>query len=236
MKRTLLPLVIAAFMVCACADTKKAPETAVPFHYDTLPGDSTLYGLAGDGTTDSILIMLPYSCEGLDTFDIIEAREQRRIMGRPHIGDELAVILRNDSTQQAALVVNVSTLQQKWCYMAQPVLRHQPPRPLPDSVMRELMTPREYTLRLMRGGTAFTMGGRHSSSDTMSPVEYPQQKRYTGWRLFNGRLLLTVTDSTSQQAPDTADIVLLRRDSLVLRFSDHEQAYYRQEEAAKNEK
>lgn len=235
MKRTLLPLAIAALMVCACADTKKVPETAVPFHYDTLPGDSTLYGLAGDGTTDSILIMLPYSCEGLDTFDIIEAREQHRIMGRPHIGDELAVILRNDSTRQADMVVNVSTLQQKWCYMAQPVLRHQPPRPLPDSVMRKLMTPREYALRLMRGGTAFTMGSRHSSSDAMSPVEYPKQKRYTGWRLFNGRLLL-FADSTSQQAPDTADIVLMRRDSLVLRFSDHEQAFYRQKEMVKGEK
>ena len=60
----------------------------------------------------------------------------------------------------------------------------------------------------------------------MSPVDYPALKRYTQWHLYNGRLVL-VPDSARSEAPDTATIVLLRRDSLVLRFNDHEQAYYR---------
>lgn len=41
---------------------------------------------------------------------------------------------------------------------------------------------------------------------------------------------ILLSDSTSQQAPDTAVIQLLRRDSLTLRFKDHEQAYFKKEE------
>ena len=70
----------------------------------------------------------------------------------------------------------------------------------------------------------------------MSPVEYPAIRRYKEWRLYNGRLVLT-TDSIrlpkgKKGAPetDTADIIQLRRDTLVLKFKDHEQGYYRKTE------
>jgi hypothetical protein len=72
----------------------------------------------------------------------------------------------------------------------------------------------------------------------MSPVEYPKLKRYASWKLYNGRLIL-ITDTTrlTQTAQkrtleyDTADIVRFRRDTLVLRFKDHEQTYYRKKDS-----
>ena len=110
---------------------------------------------------------------------------------------------------------------------------------IPDSVKERLMAPREYAIRLKRNHFAQSVGaGRNSTNDNMSPVEYPKLKRYASWKLYNGRLIL-VTDTTrlTQTAQkrtleyDTADIVRFRRDTLVLRFKDHEQTYYRKKDS-----
>jgi hypothetical protein len=57
-------------------------------------------------------------------------------------------------------------------------------------------------------------------------------KRYREWHIYNGHLLLSEArrDTLGNQQvtnTDTADIVFMRRDTLLLRFSDHEQGYYR---------
>ena len=67
---------------------------------------------------------------------------------------------------------------------------------------------------------------RHST-DSRSPVSYPKVRPYNEWRIWNGRLILQQPDTLSKAAPDTADILLLMRDTLVLRFADHEQGYYK---------
>ena len=85
--------------------------------------------------------------------------------------------------------------------------------------------------------TVTTHGGWHrpTTSDDAGPVEYPQLRRYTEWRVWNGRLILkadTISGfSKDGELPqtDTADIQLLMQDSLVLRFADHEQSYYRKQ-------
>lgn len=194
-----------------------------------LPGDSAIYGLACDGCTDSILILLPYSGGDPDTFNIIRAFEEHRIMGRPHIGDELAVILNSDSLHDVLMTINISSLIGQWNYMVTPAMRHpdKPFPPMPDSIRKSLMAPREYGIRLKNGNTAFSLGGHNQqNTDDMSPVVYPTIKRYSGWKLLNGKLIL-LTDSFNKQLPDTVTIQLLRRDSLILRFKDHEQSYYR---------
>ncbi len=233
MMKKLFFLAVACCLLAACG--KKMPQhtpTKAISTQHNLPGDSAIYGLACDGSTDSILILLPYSGGDLDTFDIINAFQQHRLMGRPHIGDKLAVVLATDSTREVSMVINVSTLQGQWAYLAKPTLRHKDAKmpPLPDSILQRIMTPREYGIRLKNSNMAYSFGAvRNQQQDKMSPVEYPSLKRYARWHLFNGRLVLTpdsVNLSKGQQ-PDTADVVMLRRDSLVLRFSDHEQAYYR---------
>lgn len=226
MKKALYMLVVTALLAAACAERKPAPETHGTPQGKNLPGDSALYGLACDGSTDSILIFLQRSCDSLDTFNIINAREEQHVLGYARVGDELAVILKDDSTREAAMVVNISALQKQWCYMVHPTLRHQPSHPLPDSIMQKIMAPREYGIRLMRGGSAFSFGSQRRNNEPTPLVDFPAQKRYTAWHLFNGRLVLE-TDSAARQTPDTATILQLRRDTLVLRFADHEQTYYR---------
>ena len=101
-------------------------------------GDSTIYGLACDGTTDSLLVFLPYAGGDPDTFDIFDAIMDHRVLGRPHIGDQLAVILKADTDTVASslyrvadMVLNINRLQGQWSYMVTPTLRfhREPPRP-----------------------------------------------------------------------------------------------------------
>ena len=213
-----------------------------------VPGDSTLYGLACDGCTDSVLVLLPYSGGDPDTFDIINAFQQRRILGRPHIGDELAVILNPEDHDEAYMVINMESLKGLWCYQVSPTFRALDKMPkrmqrrmmerMSDSLKQLLLTPREYSLRLKRDYSVIARGAgfRQTTTDDMSPVEYPAIKFYTEWRLYNGRLILkadTIAGFSKEGAKpeiDTVDIQLMTGDSLVLRFPDHTQSYYRKEE------
>ena len=248
MKKFLSFLILLAFII-GCGQKQPSREEPIePINtLKNLPGDSTLYGLACDGCTDSILVLLPFTGGDPDTFDIINAHHDHHIYGRPHIGDELAVILNPEDKQEAVMVVNIERLRGKWCYQVMPTFRNIDKMPeriqkrmlqrIPDSVKQTLMTPREYGFQLKRGYTAQSFGGmRHTTTDNMSPVEYPKVRRYREWRLFNGRLIL-ITDSVrladgKKGLPerDTVDIIQLRRDTLVLKFSDHEQGYYRKNE------
>ena len=228
MKKALFLLFVCGLLAACGKKPQPKPPVQAISTFRNQPGDSTVYGLACDGSTDSILILLPLSGTDPDTFDIINAFQEHRLMGRPHVGDHLAVILANDSTHEVLTTINMSTMTGQWSYMATPTLRHQAEasRAIPDSLLHRLLAPREYSLRLRNGGMALTFGNYQPRSNAMSPVDYPALKRYTQWHLYNGRLVLS-TDSARNETPDTATIVLLRRDSLVLRFSDHEQAYYR---------
>ncbi len=233
MSKNALFIVVACCLMMACGK-KPMPKQKVEAisTFQNLPGDSTLYGLACEGCTDSILILLPYAGGDPDTFNIISTAEEHRIYGRPHIGDEMAVIPSSDSIRGVRIVINMSTLKGQWCYMASPTLRHHAKAmpPIPDSIRQRLMLPREYGIRLKNGGVAFSTGVFHQQeADAMSPVVYPTIKFYNGWKLHNGQLIL-LTDSTRQQLPDTVTIQLLRRDSLVLRFKDHAQSFYRKKD------
>jgi hypothetical protein len=107
---------------------------------------------------------------------------------------------------------------------------------LPDSLREKWFQPREYGFELLPEHLARPVGlQRPDSKIDNGPTEYPELKRYRQWNILNGHLLLSETsrDTLDNQhiiSTDTADIVLLRRDSLLLRFSDHEQSYYRKSE------
>lgn len=236
--------IVACGQKTASSESEKAPARQIA------PGDSTRYGLACDGCTDSILILLPAEGGDPDTFDIITARQQHLVFGHPQIGDELAVILNPEDKNEAQMVINIERLKGEWCYQVMPTFRNIQSMPqkmqrrmmerIPDSVKERLVVPREYGIRLKRNNLAQTVGAsRNRNDNSMSPVEYPKAKRYAMWRLYNGRLILetdTARLSTNSEKRrlecDTADIVLLRRDSLVLRFKDHEQSYYRKKESS----
>jgi len=109
---------------------------------------------------------------------------------------------------------------------------------IPDSLLKKWMAPREYSLRLKSDHGATVRGGvfRQTTTDDMTPVEYPEVKHYTDWHIFNGRIILKADTiagfSKEGDVPtiDTVDIRLLRQDTLILQFPDHEQSYYRKKE------
>lgn len=256
MKKALFLLSLTAVLATACLHKHQpAPQErrAEPISTQkNAPGDSTRYGLACDGCTDSILVFLPYSGGDPDTFDIIDAHQHHRIYGHPHIGDELAVIVNPEDTAEALKVFNMEELRGSWCYMVMPTFRNIENMPnrmrrrmlanIPDSLRRQWLKPREYMLRLKRDHSAMHYGAwtGQRTSDDMTPVEYPSVRHYTEWRLFNGRLILkadTISGFTKEgdlPVSDTVDIELLRADSLVLRFPDATQSYYRKREAPGN--
>ena len=243
MKRTIIILAATAMLFGAChSGTQTEKNSTVYNETSTLEGDSTVYGLACDGCTDSLLVYLPFSGGDPDTIDILNARVQRKVFGRPEVGDEVAFVLNASNKKVADLVINIDRLKGSWCYQVMPKLRRrlgasadsvvQLPPDFPDSLRKKWFQPREYGLELQRDNIVRPIGTQTRGKEQQGPVEYPEMKRYREWHIYNGHLLLMETrrDTTGARktiSTDTADIVVMRHDSLLLRFADHEQGYYR---------
>lgn len=247
-KTILLPLAVLLLLLAACGEKRMPAQQPTQTNgSNQLPGDSTVYGLACDGTTDSLLVLLPYTGEDPDTFDIINASQQKQIFGKPFIGDELAVVLNPEDKGEALSVINLDDLKGEWAFLVKPKLRDYDKLPrrlrrrmmaeMPDSVKESLLVPREYVLQFQRGYTMTTKGmKRQQTTDEMNAVVYPDIKRYTEWHLYNGHLIMT--SGTMEMPPggqpqkqridrDTCRIVQLSKDTLVLRFDDGDWGFYR---------
>ena len=250
MKKLIFFAFVCVLLTVACNTSQ--PETPSDVASDAislqknLPGDSALYGLACDGCTDSVLVFLPYSGGDPDTIDIINARQQHRVWGRLHIGDALSVMINPENPGEALSIINLSVLEGQWCYMVEPTLRTIDGKtpPLPDSIKKKILVPEEYSIKLKADNTASTIGnmrqlGKHGMGQSLAV--YPDIHRYTEWYSFNGHLILhadTISGFTKdgdEPVTDTAEIVMLMRDSLILRIGNNEQSYYRKRKV-KNDK
>ena len=244
MKKSFILMMIAAWLTTACStgNNQSAKEITAYNEEQPLPGDSTIYGLACEGCTDSLLVFLPFSGGDPDTVDILNARVQRRVFGRPDIGDRVAVVMSGHG-KTADMVINLDKLKGEWCYQVMPRLRRlggasadsivQLPPDFPDSLRKKWFQPREYGIEIRADYTARPIGVQRNNADRQNgPVEYPELKRYREWHIYNGHLLLCEArrDTLGNQkvtSTDTADIVFMRHDTLQLRFKGHEQGYYR---------
>ena len=244
--KALFAAIVTATLLTAACGTKegKATETEVAKTEKTLKGDSMVYGLACDGSNDSILLLLPLTGEDPDTFDILEAWKEMKVFGRPATGDNMAVMVNPEDRKVADLVIDLDRLKGEWCYMVKPRLRHHPnfnPANLQpeikekmDSILEQMAQPQEFGMEIKSEHIVRPIGtSSDRAQEKKGPVEFPPQKRYRMWYLFNGKLLLSETQRDTSGVStvtntDTAQLVMLRRDSLVLRFSDGtEQGYYR---------
>ncbi len=250
MKRT-FPF-LAVLLMMACGHSKFNSETAVNDSISTeqnLPGDSTVYGLACDGCNDTILVFLSRKGGDPDTFNILNASRHHHVIGRPKIGDKLAIVVNRQDSCVADLVIDLEELKGQWCYMVQPKPRRQAGMPaMPkkhkdteeDSLFRKMMEPREYGVELKSDYIARPIGMVYAmTSDEEAPVVFPPLKKYREWHIFNGQLVLheTARDTSGTVSitnSDTAQFVMLRRDTLVLQFPDgSQQGYYRKTETPK---
>ena len=218
-----------------------------------LEGDSTIYGLACEGCSDSVVILLPGDGSDPVTYNIIDAHRHNRVMGRLKVGDWIGLMRNPADSTVADFVLNLDELKGTWCYVVMPKWRDATnltpqaqailEESMPDSVKKEFFVPREYGFSLKRQWTAQSVGYvRKSPLEDQSPVVYPRLLYFTEWHILNCRLVMTSReyqkkdDSEEMELAgyrnDTCDVVFLSGDSLVLASDGESRGYYRRNNVA----
>ena len=218
-----------------------------------IKGDSMLYGLSCDGTSDSVIVLWLFGGDPV-TYNIIDAHREGRVIGKPAIGDWVGIMVNPEDTTEATMVINLDALKATWTYPVMPVmkdLQHMSKRMqrrmmenMPDSVRNTYFVPREYGFTLKRSHQAQAVGRvmRSSSLEDDSPVEYPEVKNYSQWYMYNGRLILvsglrrmiaTNAEKDKKQKPvlDTLDFVYMDEDSLILMKKGERIGYHKKASA-----
>ena len=243
-------MAVVAMMTLGCSHKDATDKVRMAAATAVHEGDSTIYGLACDGCNDTIVVYLrtPYTCSDPDTLNILEASRHHHVFGRAMIGDQLAIVRNANDTTVADLMIVTEDLKAEWCYRVLPTLRERVDlegvrtAALPDSIKELLTIEREYGFHLKNEGVAMPIGMsyRAATTDEEEAVVYPKLTRYFEWHIYNGRLVLEASrrDSLQQRqiiVSDTADLMMLTPDTLVLRFNDREQGYYKRQAEAKTE-
>ena len=254
--KTLKLLVILGILVtmAACDSKKDNTEKAITPDEERLPGDKSIYGLACDGCTDSVFVLLPLDCSDPIEFNIINASKQRKVLGHAHIGDWVAVVPSEEDSTEAEMVINLDELKGTWCYKVMPRLRTPDEmseqeraaiiNEMPDSVKKTYFIPREYGFTLKRQWIAKSVGyiRNNPTIEDDSPVEYPQLSYFTKWHMWNGKLVIVSGEPTLNtetknfevinERNDTCDILYLVGDSLILGSEGVTRGYYRHQNLA----
>lgn len=267
----LLFATIANVSVIGISSCKQNPSEQGKLTTELKPtDDKTVYGLACDGCTDSVVYLLPSDGSDPIKYDVIDAYRNHRIMGKLKIGDWIGVVLNEEDSTVADMVIDLDQLKGTWCYVVMPQLRDYEKlskkqqaritRDMDDSIKADYLIPREYGFTLKRRYQAQPVGfvRQASALEDESPVVYPTLPYYMGWHILNGKLLLSRTADNkmpmlvnaeaekngkkeTEMPPlelvnDTAQIIFMNEDSLVLQFNDHLQSYYRLSDASEANK
>ena len=122
--------------------------------------DSTLYGLACEGCSDSVVVFLPEDGSDPVTYNILEAYRKGRVLGRLKIGDKIGIVLNKENRKVADLVVDIDQLRGIWCYIVMPKIRNASQMGsraqaklianMSDSLKKTFFIPREYGFWLKR--------------------------------------------------------------------------------------
>ena len=213
-----------------------------------LAGDQMIYGLACDGCSDSVIVFLPNEGGDPVTYHIVQAMRNKKVFGKPEIGDWVGLLLNPKDSTEALLVVDLDQLKGTWTYQVMPTLKESATKTerqinaeLTDSMRELLFVPREYGFTLKRHRQATSVGRvmRTNSLADESLVEYPPVPNYTSWATWNGKLILTrdTVDKDRKPLPqsliqrDTADFLLMHDDTLALRMGGQIIGFHRQESA-----
>lgn len=245
-----IAIMVAIIFSCGSSDKEAAPVTT---DTEKEEPDSMIYGLACDGTNDSVVVLLLFSGEDPKTYNIESAKANGKVIGQMQIGDWIGVMVNPEDTTEATMVIDLDQLKGTWTYEVRPTwkdstkmsrraLRNKMAE-IPDSLREAYMVPREYGFTLKRSSVATPVGWvmRTNTLEDDSPVEYPAVPNYSGWKCRNGRLFLTITEGHAlndkdkaklKTHKDTMDFVLMTSDSLVLRKTDGKTIRYHRRENA----
>ena len=221
-----------------------------PAYTVRLQGDSAVYGLACDGCNDTIVVVLPEDNSDPVTYNIMEAKRRKRVLGKVQIGDRLCIVLNKKNKKKADVVVDIDKLAGIWCYIVMPKMRDarqmsakaqaRMMNNMSDSLKETYLIPREYGFYLKRDCIASSVGyvDDNNALAQESPVEYPPLGYFTAWHLWNGMLVITSGTPSSKNngqidvkslQNDTCSIDYLYGDSLVLSSDGISRSYYRKE-------
>ena len=246
MKKALFLMLMAA-LTTGCAEKKAADNADMPAT-ERAEGDNTIYGLACDGCNDTVIVFLTLDYDGSDpdTLNVLEASRRHQVFGQIHIGDKLAIVPNVQDSTLADMVIVIQDLMGEWGRLVLPTLREradmeglsqrQKENSLPDSIRELLSIPLEYTFVIKPDNMCYALGSQRAhTTDEVLPVEYPVQKRYHEWRIYNGHFLFTEVglDSLGNNVAlgtDTTDLLYLTPDSLVLRFPEGVCSFYKKVE------
>lgn len=214
-----------------------------------LSGDSTIYGLACEGCSDSTIVLLPNDGSDPVHYDIIDATRNHQVLGKISTGDWIGIVRNKQDHHVADIVVNLDQLKGIWCYIVMPTMRDTSSmsprmqqrflREMPDSVKQTFLIPREYGFWLKRQWEASSVGyvQQVSTLADESPVVYPPLGYFIKWHILNGKFVMIsgkpIYDKNnkvtgySQMSNDTCSIDYLDEDSLVLTDRDGSRSYYR---------
>ena len=247
----LLPLLVACLACGRKTETADEKVKVLTKNY-VAQGDSMLYGLACDGCNDSVIVLLPDSGGDPVTYDIVNARRNHMIFGWPAVGDKMAVMVDPEHPDELLTAVDIEQLIGTWVYMQLPEMNRGIDSLSRDSFMRQLSpeerlriqtrldslsVPVEYGYSLKRDYSVTVVGGppRKTSLDEHTPVAYPSIMRYKEWHVYNGKIIFSyggmkinnvnTANANTELRHDTATLVILRRDTLALRFADRVQGF-----------
>lgn len=245
--KKIFPLALIACMVllAGCFDNAADGDHGAIDKSVNAKGDSTLYGLTCDGSSDSSIVFLPNSGGDPDTFNILPAIKNNKVFGSPTTGDWVGLMLNPKNKREALMVIDLDQLKGTWTYEVTPVLKKsntmttaQMEAQIPDSIRSLVFIPREYGFTLKRHskaqGVGFVMQTGNALAESL--VEYPPVPHYTKWSIFNGRLVLMhdTLDARMKRIPDSkvkrtvADFVFLKDDTMALRINSHIVGFHRQ--------
>lgn len=252
MRNKILALCLSALAltIVACSSDKKEPSTKKGASTEELKltGDKTIYGLACDGCSDSVVLLLPNDGSDPIRYNVIEATRRGKIMGQLKVGDWIAVVRNPADSTVADMVIDLDQLKGIWCYIVMPKLKEYEQmspklqkrimRNMPDSVKETYLIPREYGFWMKRQWSCTSVGymREQSSLEEESPVVYPPLGYFTAWHIWNGYLVITSGTpevgkdnqlTVKNLVNDTCTIEYFKGDSLVLSSGGSSRSYYR---------
>jgi hypothetical protein len=239
----------ATLSMAAChlgsSDEKKADA---PIPQQVFLGDHVTYGLACEGCSDSVVVLLPNDGSDPVTYDIIDAKRNGKVLGNIRTGDRIGLVLDPKDKKVADMVIDLDDLKGIWCYIVMPKMRDYDKmsprlqarmmRDMPDSLKETYLIPREYGFWLKRHGEAQSVGYVPDAGSLAgeSPVVYPPLGYFTSWHIWNGKLIITRGEpswshdgqlTVKNPTNDTCSIDFLADDSLVLSADGVSRSYYR---------
>lgn len=245
---TILVLFFTVLTIFSCGGKSTSDTDLQAVRTQRLPGDSTIYGLACDGCTDSVVVLLPEDGSDPVTYDIIDAKRRGRVLGKIQVGDKIGIIRNKHSKSVADEVIDIDKMEGIWCYIVMPKLKGSEEMSrwlqnrmldkMSDSLKETFLIPREYGFWLRREWEASSVGyiAEVNSLADESPVIYPPLGYFTNWHIWNGKFIMTMgTPKLSKNNQltvtnlkyDTCTIDYLGADSLVLSDADGSRSYYR---------